>query len=451
MEYFSCVKASWHSKTSTKPQRPSWTPEADLIQLTEAATEVAEVEENITEAVETADTLEDMAEAITETVEEGGVSEPEAEALRIAVEHMCVRIGFPKSVKVFPAMEGFKDKTTRVSNTKIALEEIGAKVKQIWEQIVAVFKKAVEWVIKFYKHATDLAAGLAARAEKLGALAAAKAGKGVKEGATVKTTGAIGGFGKVLQSGGKVAEGSAFVKDFEAYVKSSDEINKAQAKLTLEGQKSLNDMMAAITNEGFEGKVADAVKTFNEGAVGKAASGAAGKDLGGEGLAVHAAPLAFGDRAFYSTVVSDSGKAAELVGKIKFQVGPVDGAKDLDEKQETVAPMSPEDVVAVTGLVKSHMDTYKDFGAEVKAVEEALASIEKAMKETVKADDKDGKAGANSGVATKVARAYISAATSGASSLRKYDITVCKGALDYSAASLKAIEAPAAKEEPAAA
>lgn len=121
--------------------------------------EIASDTAGIDEGMQAADQLEELEEVVADTVEEGeGLPPVAAEAVRIALEAICARVGAnPKSVYSLYATENFKSQSSRMANTKIALEGIGEFLKDLWKKIKAaltsIWQKAVDF---FKKHFSSL-------------------------------------------------------------------------------------------------------------------------------------------------------------------------------------------------------------------------------------------------------------------------------------------------------
>lgn len=116
-------------------------------------TDIDDLEMAIEEAMDDADTLEDIGEVMEDSVESGeGLSPEAAEMAEIAVESICNRLGI-RNANVLPAMESFGSSSSRVAATRIAMENVGARVKQIWESIktavINLFKQIGEFVYKY--------------------------------------------------------------------------------------------------------------------------------------------------------------------------------------------------------------------------------------------------------------------------------------------------------------
>jgi hypothetical protein len=151
-------------------------PEQDIQAMTSDEAEIDSISDSVDESTETAEVLTDIQDKMGETLEDGGMDEKSAEVVRVAVEHLCKRVGFSANRASF-SMEGFKSKASRVSATKIAMEELGEKIKKIYEAIVAVIKKVIESIKTFFVNLFNVAKKNKSRAETL--LAASKNAKNV--------------------------------------------------------------------------------------------------------------------------------------------------------------------------------------------------------------------------------------------------------------------------------
>lgn len=129
--------------------------EQGVSELTEDASGVEEGVTAIDDGEEAAAQLEEVQEVVAATVdgtgEAQGLDPVAAEAIRIAVESICARMG--ASTKQFYALyatENFESKSSRVANTKIALESIADTLKGVWAKIVAFLKGLVAKVVGFW-------------------------------------------------------------------------------------------------------------------------------------------------------------------------------------------------------------------------------------------------------------------------------------------------------------
>ncbi len=87
------------------------------------ASELASDSDQIDETESIADSVDSLTDQVEARVGDGtGISEDTAAALEVAVEHFKLRLGYSK--KIVPAMEGFKDATSRLDKTKVTLENL---------------------------------------------------------------------------------------------------------------------------------------------------------------------------------------------------------------------------------------------------------------------------------------------------------------------------------------
>lgn len=398
-------------------------PEADILAADDADGELAAIDDNLDEACATSDTLDELEGAVRDSVEEGGLAEGPAEAIRVAVEHMRTRLTFPASSrKVFPAMEGFGDRATRLRATKYALEGIEKTNRSVKDAIVATLNKALEWLKKFFSYITDAAARAIPQAEQIAKAAASVSGKAAPAEAKVSAS----GFGKILAVGGKVPEGSAFVAEFKKYLQEAAALSKGQLDLAAAGGQALGAIIAAGDDEAkLNQGIGDMAEAFVKGAQGKRS---ANKDLGGDGLEVYEINLGFADKSFYSVVGS-----GEAMARSQFFVNTSTGARPAGDIAD-VAPLSPRDAEQVAKLAAEHLRSYEGFAAEISEIDKTISAVSKAVD------------GGSSAKISGVARAYVGALTKGAKGLRSYDVMVVKGALNYAAASLQALKASAQQE-----
>lgn len=390
-------------------------PENDLADAAVAEGEAQADIEAIDEAADTAETLEAVGDQMEASVAEGGMSEPEARALEVAVEHLRTRVGFSNKRKVFPAMEGFKDKTTRIEKTKIAMEAIKEDVAKIWAQIKAFLLGVWEKFKAFFKSLADGAIRLKARAEALAKKAAAtKDGHG-PDGKKIKT----GSFGKMLTVDGKFVTDKALVT---AYAKNAADpvINADRAGLVSKVEPILKEMMTADA-EKAKALMGDAVAILS--AAFENVSG--GKD---SDLSTH--DLVFGNQQFaYST--TGGGKSY-----LKTKEGELSVPDEVEALEADVAGK-------LADAVAKHMSTYANSATKIGEGINKLNSLVNSLKSTKSDGPGAAKAAAN------IVRQANCAVVQATAVLKGYDVKVGKAALDYVGASLGGLKQE--KAEPAAA
>lgn len=139
--------------------------EVDLVEAGETAVEVAdesaEIQKDNTaidvtvgqveEAVQAGDELESIGEVAVDAVESGeGMTEQTAELAEIAIESICNRLGYRPAVRLVPAVESsFGNTASRLTSTKIVIENISDTLKKIWASIKAAALRVWDMVKSF--------------------------------------------------------------------------------------------------------------------------------------------------------------------------------------------------------------------------------------------------------------------------------------------------------------
>lgn len=135
---------------------PEVTPEADNLEIVENEAEVAEattaLEDHLEVLDESVDDIEEMqqvGDVLERTVESGeGATEETAELAEVAIERICSRLNLRG--KSFVSLESFGSKNTRLSATKIAVEDIGEKISAAWKAVKAFFARVYEKIKEFF-------------------------------------------------------------------------------------------------------------------------------------------------------------------------------------------------------------------------------------------------------------------------------------------------------------
>ena len=409
-------------------------PENDLADAAVAEGEVAAIDDSVEEAADTAETLEAVHDEMGKSLEEGGMSEPEARALEVAVEHLCARVGFPKSRKTFPAMEGFANKTSRIQATKIAMEEVAERAKKLWDTIIAALKRAWEWVKNFFKSLLDATIGLKARAEKLEKVAAATKGGHGPTGKKINSSGFA-----LLTVDGKLQEHEALVS---AYAKHTSDafITADRAGLVAKLKPHIEKSMDAIA-----AKDEDALVTIAEDML-----ELTGPTLGTPGTAPQGVSVPEGGQAYVHSLVFGGATYVAIAGESKgiTKVQIVYGDKATVPEQVEACETSTAGKLA--GAVAKHMDTFKNsptkIGEAINSMNSMVAGLrnQALANKTTKAI-KEGKSpgeamGDKSKIVASSVRGLNCAVTQASAVLKGYDVKIAKAVLDYAGASLSGLK-----------
>jgi hypothetical protein len=123
----------------------------------QAAGEVEDLTAAIEDAVEDAGTLGEIQDTMADTVTDGeGMSEDAAQIAEVAVEAICARLGIRSKTSTIPAMESFGSKNSRLAATRIAVENVGEKLKTLWEAVkkafATVWQKIKDFFAKFFSN-----------------------------------------------------------------------------------------------------------------------------------------------------------------------------------------------------------------------------------------------------------------------------------------------------------
>lgn len=128
--------------------------EADLVETVDMAADIDSGTNEVEQTIKDADQLERHVEVLTDAEGEGGAAPEVIEATEIAVEGICARLGIYGGTGI-PALESFSTRTGRQRNTRIAIESITDKLKQIWNAVVGAFTKLVNYVKDFFNKLFD--------------------------------------------------------------------------------------------------------------------------------------------------------------------------------------------------------------------------------------------------------------------------------------------------------
>lgn len=392
-------------------------PENDTLEMNETQNDMDSLDDQSSEAADTVETLDKMYDALGESAQDGGMSEPEAKAVEIAVEHLRARVGFSSRSKTMPAMENFADKTTRVRATKLAMESIAETRDKIVAGIISAFETVKAWAKKHYEQMQAAVGKYAQRAESL-----IKAGKERAKEKYTEVQVATSTFIKSLNVDGKLLAGKEFVAKYTAYVTGlfSKDAN-AEAAAAEECGEAIIEMIESVNDKSAyakaKDKVAAAVAAFT-GKVGEIKQG-------------------FGQMSFFTSVPKEG---QVITGKDMFiKVGPSTGAVSV-EGAETIASLSPEEVVQVASSAKKYFDLSKTWDAAAARIEKIQAKVSAAFNKLLGGKKDDAAAAENkaaSDEAVVAGRSFMSMTSSGIASVRAYAVGVSKSALDYCGLSAK--------------
>ena len=144
-------------------------PDVDLViaegDIDDAATDVEAAEDNVDTLVDTGEELAVIRNQIADTLEDEGLDEVSAGLARTAANIALRRVD---SELVTPATESFGGSATaRMDNTRVTMEAIDGKLRQIWEAVKKAMAEAWDAFKALVKQLLDGKARVKAQAEKL--------------------------------------------------------------------------------------------------------------------------------------------------------------------------------------------------------------------------------------------------------------------------------------------
>lgn len=165
--------------------------------IADVADELSERQVEVSELVDAADTLEDYRQTLTASLDETGLDRAGAAVVQVGLTRTLARVGSDLSV---PSLESYGSASNRIQSTRLTLEAIGEKIKEIWEGIKkalaaawAAFKKFVVMIFDRIERVRD-------QAQKV--MEAAGSATGTPKSPTIEVKGA----GASLAVSGKVSD-----------------------------------------------------------------------------------------------------------------------------------------------------------------------------------------------------------------------------------------------------
>lgn len=124
----------------------------DSTSLTDVDETVRENEVNIDEvdeAINVTTSLEEIVEQLEASLDTGGITSGAAAITDIATKRLYERVGLTQPESEEIAVEGFKTPSSRIRNTKLAIEGISDKINEIFKAIVAAITRSITWIKNF--------------------------------------------------------------------------------------------------------------------------------------------------------------------------------------------------------------------------------------------------------------------------------------------------------------
>lgn len=437
--------------TSAPVQAPEDLPENEMA---EASSAMGEIDQHINDSddlVASADAATDMADEMNASADANeGMDEHAIAAIETAVEHMFSKVrGIKRAAPLRISRESHRSKNTRVRATREAADGIMARVKKIIQMVIDAWNKAVDVVKKFFKNIFGTAEKLKRKAEAIKEKASNLGEKSIPSDAKVNAD----SFGKLIRTGGKVPAPAALLDGITKMGLRGDQIVPGMD--TVEVIKAGTQLSAAIevidNKQAFLGKMNEMVKVQRT--ILKHGKVTTNKKYNlPEGMELREATLGLGDKSVFSiSSTKDSMEEAELskvAGAMRIEIGMSTGAADVDKFGEvgaidmnTVIKIAEAAIKKLEAIIDSDSTTVKSFDSAAKGITDAAkAASNKGTDDASKKIVSD-----NITIATKAAHAMQATMTNMYAKGKEYEVSVCKGALDYCAASLSTAKAPESK------
>ena len=106
--------------------------ETTLLEVNEEGSNLEQGSDMLVEASDDINTLDEVADTIEESAENGGMTPDAAKMAEVAVESIMRRQGMSLEYKAIASLESFGSTSSRMSATKLSLESVKEKSKELW-------------------------------------------------------------------------------------------------------------------------------------------------------------------------------------------------------------------------------------------------------------------------------------------------------------------------------
>lgn len=396
--------------------------ETELLDVQESAAEGEKEEADLAETAEVSEALESIVVSLEACAANGGLTREGAQALGTAVDFMYSRVGISK--KAMPALESFGGQSSRVGQTRVAMEDIKEQIKKIWDAIINAIKKAAAWVTDHFNKVFGAAEKLQKRAEAISKAADGVTGKAENQKIT------NGGLFKALQINGSVDGVVAGIKKVAELAKEQLDTKANEKIKSAEGQiEAIEDPIGkadSFTCSPVQGNKVGENEGFAN--AGDGMEWVRGDELPGGMALVSRTPAA--------EAKGLDGIRAAARSRTSIQAF---NPKAKDSSKEDLKVLSTGDVMAVAEAVKT-------IGAEVQAFRKTQKKLEEILKKAVSAAEKAGKSAEGEEDKTKkdafktvagLASSLPGNIVTSFTSVSQYGLKAGKAALDLCELSLK--------------
>ena len=399
--------------------------------LVEAADAGAAVDAEVTQiesAQADSETLGDIADTLEASEETGGVDPVAAELAEVAIESIYNRLGITRKEK--PALEAFADKKTRITATRIAVEDIKATMKKIWDAIVAAFMRVADWLKNFFAAIMDSNEKLAQRADALEKKAKATTGELASEtmpaGSVAKSLGTNGAFDKATA-----------LKGMEVLASSIKHVSNSNLHPDLKDIKGLVQDQAKFDGFTVSSATGDGFTDTSE-------------EAGSPNMKIAVSGHLPGNKIVRLRLAGKELKGQEAIDALgKYSVEVVSDGKAEQSKQETVPVLTSQEAIKVAVAVRNLTKAVLEGRKNQTALESKIKSLTSDARSAATLAPKDeAEAAARARAVSKAVTSSLNFQIKYAAAFTSLATNTAKAGLDYAERSLAQYKAK--KEEKAA-
>jgi hypothetical protein len=407
--------------------------ETTLVEVAEDAADSELIEAQTDQAMAVAETLADVETALESCLAEGGLNKSAAHVVGMCLESLYASVGM-SGVRAMPSLESFGGTGSRVQATKLALESVAEKAKEIWAKIVQAVEKSIAWLVEKYKQFFTAAGRLKSRGEAL-----AKRATDTKDAEPKSKTIEDERLAQQLHISGNLDKAVASVGEIKGMLPTWLSTDAAHAEAIAEGlEKSDSSVIVTTFAKIPQGlTVADAA--------------AIGAEKPADSLGLYRSKELPGGRAILARLpMAGSGDKASLADgatKASMVIGPFNAT--FTNKNKTLPTLSTADAGKIASDVAEIAKAVESFKSGLDKVTAAKKRIVAACKKlgSAVAEEKDEAKKKELETLKKFGAAVPRLIDSPPASINVFVLNVGKAFLDYVEASLKQYAAPEAKKE----
>lgn len=398
--------------------------DGDISEVTSVMTDAENVNDSIDEAVETAITFESISAQLYKSAANGGMSYESIRAVEIAVEHMCVRVGYKPRKSRF-ALEAYSAESAG-DKVKAVGKFVADSAKALWAYVVKAAIAAYGFIKKFAEAFFASTERYAEKAEAI--IARCEQVKDDTSPGKLDTNPYI----EIMRDKNKPLTPEEFISKYNGYMKDDAVGIEEFAKIL-----SFITGITGIIGKGGEYDASKVSDCFNESFDTSGGNKFTSLPFGDVGIIV-SAPIG-------NTPAMPGPDTNPNVTNTKSYTVKIDKSTQFkDLKGAEYDALAPTQVRKLAVIVKDHMAQYASYKNKDTVFEGAVKGFIDQIKKYENRSEEESEATAKS--YASLAKCAIHFANESLSQMRKYDLKVAGTALKLCAASLKIHSSAGASE-----